>query len=187
MNGLFVILSSPSGGGKTSVIRALLEQDTMNFKYSVSATTRKPRPGETDGTDYYYLSEEKFKEKIERNEFVEWEKVHNFYYGTPRDQIEGWLRNGETVLLDIDVQGGLRIKKEYPDNSITIFIAPPSLEELIKRLKNRKTDSEQEIDKRLKRVPLEMEKGEEYDYVIINDKLEETISRVNNVINLHKS
>jgi len=186
MKGLLVILSSPSGGGKTSVIQKLLKAQDHHFRYSVSATTRKPRAGEVDGIDYFFLTEEQFKVEIDHNEFIEWERVHNYYYGTPRHQIEEWLRDKETVLLDIDVQGGLRIKLEYPDNCVTIFIAPPSIDELIKRLQNRKTDSQGEIETRLQRVPLEMEKGKHYDHVIVNNNLEETMSKVIEVINLHK-
>ncbi|MBN1154038.1 guanylate kinase [candidate division KSB1 bacterium] len=186
MNGLLVILSSPSGGGKTTVIQRLLKTNEFDFKYSISATTRQPRPGEIDGIDYFFLSEHQFREKIDRNDFIEWERVHDYYYGTPRDQIESWLNEDKVVLLDIDVQGGLRIRQEYAENSVTIFIAPPSVDELIRRLRNRKTDSHGEIEKRLRRVPLEMERGKQFDHVIVNNDLEVTIAEVIRVINLHQ-
>ena len=186
MNGLLVIISSPSGGGKTSVIKKLIENSEINFEYSISATTRKPRPDDINGKDYIFLSEKEFLSKKNKGEFLEWEQVHQYYYGTPKEKIEQWLNEDKIVLLDIDVNGGAQIKQNYPDNTISIFIEPPSLEELIARLKNRKTDSKEEINKRLRRVPLEMEKKKLFDYIVVNDKLEDTIKQMVNIIKKYK-
>jgi len=183
MSGLLVVLSSPSGGGKTTVINEILKHNDQKFEYSTSATTRQPRPGEINGKDYSFLSEQEFLAKVRQGEFLEWEQVHQFYYGTPKDRIDQLLKEGKTVLLDIDVMGGLNIKKLYPENAITVFIEPPSLEKLIERLKNRQSESPQEIDKRLKRIPLEMKMKYQYDYIVINDKLKTTVERVIEIIN----
>ncbi|MBD3287750.1 guanylate kinase [candidate division KSB1 bacterium] len=179
---LLVILSSPSGGGKSTVIRKLLKLSEMNFIYSVSCTTRKPRPGETDGKDYYFLSEAEFKKKIEQNGFLEWEQVHGYYYGTSRELVEQWLDQGKIVLLDIDVNGGLKIRQKFPHRSISIFLQPPSVNELIERLKKRKTESQQEIDKRLERVPLELARKKYFDFVITNKDIKTTVNETLDII-----
>jgi len=177
-NGLLIIISSPSGGGKTTVIEGLKKHSKFKFEYSISATTREPRSGEVNGSDYYFLSEAEFRAKIERGEFLEWEQVHQYLYGTPKSYIDNCLALGKKIILDVDVNGGLNIKKMYPTNSITIFIEPPSLEILINRLKNRKTDSRLEIEKRLQRVPLELAKKNQYDFVVVNEQIENTIQKV---------
>jgi len=182
MKGLLVIVSSPSGGGKTSIIKKLLEKYPGNYVYSISATTRKPRPGEVDGKDYFFLGEDQFKKDIEQNRFLEWEIVHGYYYGTPKAYIEKCINDGKYVFLDIDVNGALRVAKNYPDRTITIFISPPSIDELVERLKNRKTDSQEEIDRRLVRIPMEMKKSKQFKYVVVNDKLDKTVSEVDNII-----
>ena len=180
--GLLVILSSPSGGGKTTILNALRSQSEIQFVYSISATTRTPRTGEKDGRDYYFLTESSFHEKIEGNEFFEWEHVHRYYYGTPRKPIEDWLAEGKIVLLDIDVNGGLQVKQALPEKTISLFIAPPTPEVLIERLKNRKTDSNAEIENRLERVPMEMKKKDLFDFVIINDKIDTCVQQVLDII-----
>lgn len=186
MRGLLVIISSPSGGGKTSVIKKLMKHYKMDFKYSISATTRKPRPGDIDGKDYLFISEDEFLSKKDKGEFIEWEQVHQYYYGTPTKKIKRWLAEDKTILLDVDVNGGLQIKQKYSENAISIFIEPPSMEELITRLTKRKTDSMEEINKRLKRVPLELNKKSQFDYVIVNDNLENTVEQVIQIINKYK-
>lgn len=183
--GKLVIISSPSGGGKTSVIHRLMQRDRHDYRYSVSATTRAPRPGEVDGTDYIFLSEEVFRAWIDAGRFVEWEHVHKYYYGTPREPIDNWLEEGRIVLLDIDVKGGIDIKQQFGDRALSIFLDPPSVDALIERLGNRKTDSQDEIEKRLTRVPLEVEKGAEYEYRIVNENLNETVEQVENIITKH--
>ncbi len=183
--GLLVVISAPSGGGKTTVIRRVLASGNGNFKYSISATTRRIRAGEVDGQDYHFLSLEGFKDKKEQGKFVEWAEVHGNYYATPRKPIEKWLNEGKTVFLDLDVNGGLEVKKYFNDSALLIFIKPPSVESLVQRLKGRKTETQHEIDKRLKRVPEEMHKSQRYDYQILNEDLDNTKTEILEIIRNH--
>ncbi len=182
MRGLLIILSSPSGGGKTSVIQKLLQRDPDRFVYSVSATTRKPRPGEIDGKDYFFMTPEKFQQGIENGMFLEWESVHGYLYGTPRNYIERCLSEGKYVLFDIDVNGALKVARYLPEQTITIFISPPSIDTLIERLKSRNADTAEEINTRLERIPMEMEKARFFDYVVVNDELDKTVAQVLEII-----
>ncbi|UCE05186.1 MAG: guanylate kinase [bacterium] len=182
MKGLLVILSSPSGGGKTSVIQKILQKHSEKYVYSISATTRKPRPGEIDGKDYFFLSEEQFRNNISNDLFLEWENVHGYFYGTPKAYIEKCINDGKFVLLDIDVNGALQVAQNYPEKTITIFISPPSMEKLIERLQNRQTDSDEEINKRLERIPIEMEKSKQFDYIVFNYKLDKTAEEVVRIV-----
>ncbi|HDP98565.1 MAG TPA: guanylate kinase [bacterium] len=184
-NGLLVVISSPSGGGKTTIIRKIVERDPQRCVYSISATTRAPRSGEQNGKDYYFLDDEAFQAKIEQGEFLEWERVHGYYYGTDLSSIQVWLQQGKVVLLDLDVKGALQVANILKDQTVTIFIAPPSLDTLIKRLKNRKTDSNEEIEKRLERIPMEMEKSKKFDAVIVNENLDKTVDQVLKIIENH--
>jgi len=179
-----VVISAPSGAGKTTITK-LLSQRNPDFKISVSATTRKPRPGERNGVDYYFISEKEFLEKVKQSEFLEYEKVHGHFYGTLRETVESLLRQGYTVLFDIDVYGALNIKKQFPE-AILIFIHPPSLEELKNRLRNRKTDDEQEIQRRLDRLPEEFSKAPLFDYQIVNDDLTQTVQKIEAIIRAKK-
>ena len=183
--GLLVVISAPSGGGKTTVIRKVLASGNGNFRYSISATTRPLRAGEVDGQDYHFLSLEGFKDKKEQGEFVEWAEVHGNYYATPRKPIEKWLNKGKTVFLDLDVNGGLEVKKYFNDSALLIFIKPPSVESLVQRLRGRKTETQHEIDKRLKRVPEEMHKSQRYDYQILNEDLDNTKTEILEIIRNH--
>ncbi|MCH8955261.1 guanylate kinase [candidate division KSB1 bacterium] len=183
--GLLVVISAPSGGGKTTVIRRVLASGNGNFKYSISATTRRIRAGEVDGQDYHFLSLEGFKDKKEQGKFVEWAEVHGNYYATPRKPIEKWLNEGKTVFLDLDVNGGLEVKKYFNDSALLIFIKPPSVESLVQRLRGRKTETQHEIDKRLKRVPEEMHKSPRYDYQILNEDLDNTKTEILEIIRNH--
>ena len=183
--GLLVVISAPSGGGKTTVIRRVLASGNGNFKYSISATTRRIRAGEVDGQDYHFLSLEGFKDKKEQGKFVEWAEVHGNYYATPRKPIEKWLNEGKTVFLDLDVNGGLEVKKYFNDSALLIFIKPLSVESLVQRLKSRKTETQPEIDKRLKRVPDEMHKSQRYDYQILNEDLDNTKTEILEIIKNH--
>jgi len=183
MKGLLVIISSPSGGGKTTIIQKILQKYPEKYVYSISATTRKARPGEVDGKDYFFLTEEQFQNDIDQNLFLEWETVHGFFYGTPKAYIEKCINEGKFVFLDIDVNGALRVARNFPKRTITIFVSPPSIKELIKRLQNRRTDSKQEIDNRLERIPMEMEKSTRFDHIVINDKLDKTVEQVIKIIN----
>ena len=182
MKGKLVLISSPSGGGKTTIIEKILEKYPDKFIYSISSTTRKPRFNEVHGKDYFFLTEPEFKKKIEQNQFLEWEKVHGYYYGTDAAFVEKCLDEGKYVLLDLDVNGALNVAKRFKDQALTIFLAPPSMDELKKRLRNRKTDSIEEINKRLERIPLEMEKSRQFDYIVINDQLDKTVNQVLKII-----
>ena len=183
--GLLVVISAPSGGGKTTVIRRVLASGNGDFTYSISATTRQLRVGEVDGQDYHFLSLEEFNRKKEKGEFVEWAEVHGNYYATPRTPIERWLNEGKTVFLDLDVNGGLEVKKYFNDSALLIFIKPPSVESLVQRLRGRKTETQHEIDKRLKRVPEEMHKSQRYDYQILNEDLDNTKTEILEIIRNH--
>ncbi len=177
-----MVISAPSGGGKTTVIHEILKTNDDLFQYSISATTRKPRSHEQDGVDYYFISEDEFKKRIEAGEFIEWAQVHGHYYGTPKKPIDDAIASGKIIFLDIDVQGGLEVKKKYGDDALLIFIMPPSIEELEKRLRGRKTDSDEEIAKRLAAVPVEIEKSKYYDAVVVNNDLSETVQKVKDMI-----
>ena len=178
--GKLVVISSPSGCGKSTVIRAILEHDTQ-CAYSISATTRAPRKGEVQGQHYFFMEETEFRQKIEDHAFIEWAEVHGNLYGTLWEQVDALLAQGRTVLLDIDVQGGLAIRKLRPE-VILIFLLPPSLKVLESRLRNRKTDTEIVIEKRLKKAADEMAVADSYDYQVINDNLEEAIASVQAII-----
>lgn len=175
---MLVLIASPSGGGKTTVIQRLVHDYPDKFVYSVSATTRAPRPNEIDGKDYIFLSDAEFLARAKANQFLEWEEVHGYFYGTDANFIRESLAAGKYVLLDLDVKGCLRVAKEFKGKAITIFLTPPSLADLVDRLKKRKTDSMQEINKRLQRIPMEMEKSKQFDFVIINENLETTVEKV---------
>jgi len=183
--GYLVVISSPSGGGKTSIIQYILRKYPDQYVYSISATTREKRPGEIEGTDYFFLTEKQFSDYIAKNLLLEWEEVHGYLYGTPRDYIEKCIDEGKFVLIDIDVNGALEVARRFPDKTITIFVLPPSVDELIRRLKNRKTDSVEEIDKRVQRIPMEIKKSKQFDYIVINYQLEKTAEQVVNIINNH--
>lgn len=181
-SGLLVVISAPSGGGKTTVIRSLLKRGDPHFAYSVSATTRPRRQNEVDGRDYIFLQEEAFRRKIDEGAFIEWAHVHNHLYGTLCSTVETLLDDGKIVLLDLDVQGGLEIKKKYGDEALLIFIKPPSLEELERRLRTRNTEHEQAINTRLSAVPEELAKSQAYDHIVVNFNLDETVEAVNKIV-----
>ncbi|NOY78136.1 MAG: guanylate kinase [Calditrichaeota bacterium] len=183
--GLLCVLSSPSGGGKTSVIREILRRKP-DYTYSISATTRPRRGHEKDGIDYYFLSKKDFEEGIKRGDFIEWAEVHGHLYGTPRESIEVKLKQGKVVLLDIDVEGGMAIKRLYTDRALLIFLKPPSVETLVERLKKRSTETEAQIKKRLERIPKEMAFADFYDVVIINDDFDQTVNQVIEAIETYR-
>ncbi|GAB4374306.1 MAG: guanylate kinase [Calditrichia bacterium] len=179
-----VAVSAPSGAGKTTVCRALLEQNP-NYRLSISATTRKPRPNEREGVHYFFLSKEEFMRRVKNEEFLEYQEVHGNLYGTLKSQVQELMEQGFTVLFDIDVYGALNIKKQYPE-ALLVFLMPPSLEELKKRLRERKTDNEEEIEKRLRRLPEEYAQAEKFDYIVINRDLAETVRQIQNIIKNHQ-
>ncbi len=174
------VFSAPSGAGKTTIIKDILK-NFPEFKFSVSATTRKKRPEEINGVDYYFISEEEFKRKIDNNEFVEWEKFYDNYYGTLKKSIDENLSKGHTTIFEVDVKGALNIKKVYPE-AILIFIAPPSVEELKKRLKQRNTETEEDLRKRIERAELELSFKDKFDYVVENINLSEAKESVKKII-----
>lgn len=184
INANLVVLSAPSGGGKSTICRLLLERNP-DFRVSISATTRAPRKTEKEGVHYYFLSDKDFFDKVEKGEFVEYAEVHGWYYGTLKSAVNELLEKGYTVLFDIDVIGALNIKKQYPD-AMLVFIRPPSLEELKRRLRNRQTDDEAEIQHRLKRLPLEYARAELFDYDIVNDDLAATVDQIERLIRKHQ-
>ncbi|HUI29139.1 MAG TPA: guanylate kinase [Candidatus Acidoferrales bacterium] len=179
--GLLLVISAPSGAGKTTIVREVLQR-FPSFEFSVSATTREMRPGEINGRDYFFLSKSDFENKIAGGELVEYEEIYSNYYGTLKGEIERAISAGENIVFDVDVKGGLSIKKKFPQ-AVTIFIKPPSFEILKERLEMRGSETKEQIERRLKRVPMELEKGEFYDYIIINDDLERAVSEVSEIIN----
>lgn len=180
MKGFLVVVSGAAGTGKGSIISSVLEQNE-NLVYSVSMTTRAPRNGEVEGKSYHFVSREYFEELIEQDQFVEYAFVHTDYYGTPKAKIEEEVKNGKIVLLEIDVQGAEIVLKKYPD-AVSIFILPPSFEELERRLRNRGTETEEKILKRLKNAKEEMSRSKEYEYLVINDELSTAIRDVETIL-----
>ncbi|WP_051327707.1 guanylate kinase [Desulfatirhabdium butyrativorans] len=180
------IVSAPSGAGKTTLCRAVLEA-MPDLVYSVSYTTRAPRPGERDGIDYHFIDAERFKQAIQQSRWAEWAEVHGNFYGTSADLIEDALRRGQDVLLDIDVQGAQSISGRYPEHSITIFIRPPDMDALRRRLESRQTDSPAVIERRLRNAEQEMAQMHRYRHVIVNDVLEKAIGELIGVIRSYRS
>ncbi len=176
----YIVFSAPSGGGKTTIVKMLHKKYPQTI-ISVSATTRPKRPGEQDGVDYYFLTREEFEQKIKEGKFLEYEEVHGNYYGTLKEVVEKHVQDNRVVLFDIDVNGALSIKKHYP-NAILIFIKPPSEEVLVERLKKRRTETEESIRRRLQRLPYEYEQAKKFDYVVVNDDLEQTLKEVERIV-----
>ncbi len=168
--GLLVVFSGPSGSGKGTVLKEALKKND-NLELSISVTTRAPREGEVDGVDYIFYSKEQFKELIMENGFLEWACFCENYYGTPRARIEALLSEGRDVVLEIEVQGAMKIREKCPD-AVLIFNLPPSMEELKNRLVGRQTDSPEVIEKRLETAVWEISQAEKYDYIIVNDEVE---------------
>lgn len=181
--GKLIIISAPSGTGKSTIINAIIDDERLKLEFSVSATTRSPREGEIDGVNYYYLSLEDFKERIARNQFAEYEEVYpGRFYGTLRSEIERINKKGKNVILDIDVLGGINVKKSYGDHALSIFIQPPSVEVLRNRLVSRATDSFEEIDRRINKAAFEMSHSPQFDKVVVNDNLSVAIEQVRALI-----
>ncbi|HHG73518.1 MAG TPA: guanylate kinase [Persephonella sp.] len=179
MKGELFILSSPAGGGKTTISNLLIKE-VPNLKRVITCTTRKPRPDEKNGVDYYFLSKEEFESRIKKGEFLEYAVVHGNYYGTPKREVEEELKKGYDLLLVIDVQGMRQIKKNKKD-LITIFLLPPSIKELIKRMEKR-GDSEEEIKKRIETAKKEIPAWKEYDYVVVNDQIQKAKENIKHII-----
>ena len=178
--GLLVVISGPSGVGKGTVLKNIFARN-LNVKVSVSATTREPRLGEEEGTHYFFMSREKFCEIVENGGMLEHAEYSGNFYGTPRDMVERELEAGHDVILEIETRGAMQIKNAYPD-TLMIFVMPPSMEELKKRLIERRTESEKVINLRLEIAKREMEKAYSYDYVVINDNIEDAAEKLRAIL-----
>ncbi|MCM1164013.1 MAG: guanylate kinase [Muribaculaceae bacterium] len=181
--GKIIIISAPSGCGKSTIINALLNAGEIDMQFSVSATNRPPRPGEVDGVNYWFLTDEDFNSAIAEGEFVEYEEVYpGRFYGTLKREIARIVDNGHNVVLDIDVKGGVNVKKLYGPQAVSIFIAPPSVDTLRERLEGRGTESPEAIDQRVGRAEYELSFAPEFDHTVINDRLPDAIGEVDAII-----
>ena len=181
--GKLIVFSAPSGSGKTTLVKHLLKQN-LSLGFSISATSRKPRGEEEDGIAYYFLSKEAFRQKIHEDAFVEYEEVYkDNFYGTLKTEVQRLCEEGKNILFDIDVQGGLKIKSKYPENTLAVFVQPPSLEELEKRLLERSTESKEKIQKRLYKAEVEMTFSEKFDAILVNDDLTQAKKDVVRLVN----
>lgn len=186
MAGKIIIISAPSGCGKSTIINAILSQGDIDMQFSVSATSRQPRQGETHGVNYFFLSEDEFRAKIKQNAFVEYEEVYpGRFYGTLKSEVERICNVGHNVILDIDVKGGVNVKHMYGERAVSIFIMPPSIAELRRRLISRATDTIDVIDERVNKAEFEISYAPQYDYCIVNDDLEEAIVNTRKAILAH--
>ena len=189
--GKLIVFSAPSGSGKTTIVRHLLKQKELNLDFSVSATSREAREEEREGEHYYFISLKEFKQHIKSNDFLEWEEVYrDNFYGTLKSEIERIWAKGKHVIFDIDVVGGLRIKKKYPEETLAVFVKPPSVDELKIRLKKRKTESEDKINMRVAKASVELATAPQFDFIIENYNLEKALAEshelVANYINTKK-
>lgn len=180
--GKCIIFSAPSGAGKTTIVRHLLKQN-LGLEFSVSACSRQPRGNEKQGHDYYFLSVDEFRERIAADAFVEWEEVYkDMYYGTLKSEISRIWANGNTVIFDVDVIGGLNLKKQFGEKALAVFVLPPSLETLEKRLRERSTDSEEKIKIRMAKAAQEMEQAKAFDYQLKNDNLDQACKTAEQIV-----
>jgi len=180
--GKLIIISAPSGSGKTTIVQYVLRQD-LPIEFSVSATSRKPRPGEKHGSDYYFISKEQFQQKIKNNEFLEYEEVYKgIWYGTLKSEVDKITMQDKNVIFDVDVKGGLNIKKAYGKDALSIFISPPSLEALETRLINRSTETPEKIAVRVAKAKKELQYADKFDVIVVNDILEEAFQETKKII-----
>ena len=182
MNGKLIIFSAPSGAGKSTLVNHLLKQN-LNLEFSISATSRQPRGKEKNGVEYYFLSVDDFQKRIDNKEFIEYEEVYQgCFYGTLRTEIQRIIEKGNNVVFDIDVKGGINLKEQFGDQALSIFISPPSIDTLRQRLTNRKTDSEEMIEKRVGKAKYEMSFASQFDIVIVNENLDNAKSEAEKAI-----
>lgn len=179
--GLLIVYSGPSGVGKSTILHEVLKDESLNLEFSVSMTTRLPREGEVDGKDYFFVSKETFKKAIEEDKFLEHARYVENYYGTPRDYVEQERNKGKNVILEIDVQGGLQVIEKCSD-CISIFIMPPSIDELRSRLSGRGTEKEEVINKRVDEAQREIKQGSVYKYHVVNNEIETSIKEVSDIL-----
>lgn len=182
MNGKLIIFSAPSGAGKTTIVKQLLERE-LNLEFSISATSRAPRPNELHGRDYYFISENEFKTRVSAGEFLEWEEVYNgICYGTLKSEVDRICNQGKNVIFDVDVVGGLNIKKHFGNRALAIFVQPPSVEELRVRLQNRQTETEEKITMRIAKAEYEMTFAPQFDVIVVNHNLETAVNEAEKLV-----
>ena len=181
--GKLIVFSAPSGSGKTTIVRHLLAQERFKLEFSISATSREPRGKETDGKDYYFISASEFKKKIKADDFLEWEEVYiNNFYGTLKAEVERIWAKGKHVIFDIDVAGGLRIKRKFPEKTLAVFVKPPDINELIRRLKERGEESPEKIAMRVAKAPTEMATAPQFDTIIKNYDLQVALQEAEDLV-----
>lgn len=178
-----IIFSAPSGSGKTTIVHHLVSLEDLKLEFSVSACTRKKRAGEIDGKDYYFLSVDHFRMKIDENEFIEWEEVYkNLYYGTLKSELERIWDNSKNVVFDVDVMGGLNLKRQFGKKALSVFVKPPSIEELQKRLEARGTDTPDKIKGRMAKAKFEMKYADKFDQILVNDDLDNALKEAEHLV-----
>lgn len=178
--GKILVVSAPSGAGKSTLIKRIIG-DFNSIVFSVSATTRKPREGECNGREYFFLTKEEFEKRIERGDFLEWERVYDYYYGTLKSEVERVLSEGKNLLLEVEVKGAMSIKQEYPEAAL-IFIAPPDIETLLERLSKRKTESPEDLKKRIERAKMEMSYIDNFENRVYNDNVDTAAKELKRII-----
>ncbi len=178
-----IVISAPSGAGKSTLCRAL-QKMYPEISFSISSTTRPQRDYEKNGYDYDFITDEEFKEKIQANKFIEFEDVHGYYYGTPKANIDDAIKNNRYLLLEVDVNGALKIKKAYPKQAVTVFITLPDVNDLKKRLRRRGTESEERIKKRMERIEMELDYKNDFDYCIINNDFDRALNELVKIIGI---
>ncbi len=182
MKGKLIIFSAPSGAGKTTIVRQLLERG-LNLEFSVSVTSRSPRPNELHGRDYYFLTLDEFKKRVAAGDFLEWEEVYaGICYGTLKSEIDRICGAGRNVIFDVDVVGGLNIKRQFGEQALAIFVQPPSIEELRTRLKNRSTESEEKIAMRIAKAEHELSFANKFDIIVVNENLEQAVAEAEKLV-----
>lgn len=181
--GKLIIISAPSGTGKSTIIGELMKDPSLALEFSISATTRNPRDGEKHGVHYYFLSPDEFRKAIDSDKFAEFEEVYaGRFYGTLKSELERIMQSGRNAVLDIDVKGGINVKRLYGDRALAVFIAPPSIEALRQRLHDRATDSEEEINRRVAKAEFELTFAPQYDTQVVNDKLDDAVAKTHKII-----
>lgn len=182
-SGKLIIFSAPSGSGKTTIVKHLLNQKDLNLAFSISCTSRSPREGEVHGENYYFISLKEFKQHIKNEDFLEWEEVYrDNFYGTLKSEVERLWAEGKNVIFDIDVVGGLRIKKKFPEKTLAVFVKPPSIDELKIRLKNRKTESDDRINMRIAKASVELATAPQFDHIIKNYDLDQALKDAHDLV-----